>query len=436
MEDYIIFIFGTIISCLINTVIVFQIIEERNDRMYHNNLFYFLMKAGVFVFVVCVNWLNRPFLNIIIWMLSLILVNLTLYENKNKKSIYRIIEVIMSILILTICETAGVELLDYIFWKLGIQEVQPIMLESMEMTFSKLFVLIFYYLIIIKVWKNDSNVKFTRTQCLIELIIIGFSIANLAVIISVITKVTSKTERILILVNMGCILLADLYFLYFARFVEENNQLKVKLKLLEQQSVLQYEFYEEQEEKYLESVKIFHDVDKHLRMIESMYQSKEDELAITYTQKISQMLMPLSLEEFTNNPILNVILNDKRKIANLHSIDFRLEIGAVDLSFMEPIEVTTVFGNLLDNAIEACDLVPANRFIEMRLDKYNDFIVVNLCNSTSPIGQWCAGKPVSRKGKNHGIGLMNVEQVIKKYNGSMVLGEENKIFSCKIIFSL
>lgn len=259
--------------------------------------------------------------------------------------------------------------------------------------------------------------------------------ANLAVIIVVIPKITSKTEHILILINIGCILFADLYFLYLARFVEENNQLKVKLRLLEQQSLLQYEFYDEQKEKYNESIKILHDVDKHLNMIEVMYQASEHKTALIYAQEIGKMLIPLSLEDYTNNPILNVILNDKKRIAIYHKIKFNLEIGIVDLSFMEPIEVTTIFGNLLDNAIDACDMVPQDRFIKIKLDKYHDFTVINIMNSTAPIEKWHHGKPVSMKGKNHGIGLLNVENVIKKYNGSMVLEEENRIFFCKIIFN-
>jgi signal transduction histidine kinase len=310
------------------------------------------------------------------------------------------------------------------------------MAESMEITFSKLFVLISYYQVIAKLWREDRNRTFNKTQCLIELFVILYSIANLAVILLVISKVNSQTDHILILINMGCILIADLYFSYFARFVEENSQLKIKLKLLEQQSTLQYEFYEEQGEKYNESIKILHDVNKHLNMIENLYEAKKDDMAKTYAKEIGQMLIPLSLEDYTNNPILNVLLNDKKRIASIHSICFNLDIGAVDLSFMEPIEVTTVFGNLLDNAIEACDLVPGHRYIDMKLNTYNEFIVLNISNCTIPIEKWNFGKPVSRKGKSHGIGLLNVENIIKKYNGSMVLEEANKKFSCKIIFNL
>ena len=436
MENYIIFISGSIISCLVNGVIVFQFIEERNERSYHNKYLYFFIEVAVSIMIVFLNLLNNPVLNIASWIILPGLVNITLFHHLNKKVIHRMADITVLILILSICEAVGVELLDYILWRFQILRVDSFMVESMEITFSKLFVLISYYQIIAKLWREDQNRTFNKTQCLIELFVILYSIANLAVILLVISKVNSQTDHILILINMGCILIADLYFSYFARFVEENSQLKIKLKLLEQQSTLQYEFYEEQGEKYNESIKILHDVNKHLNMIENLYEAKKDDMAKTYAKEIGQMLIPLSLEDYTNNPILNVLLNDKKRIASIHSICFNLDIGAVDLSFMEPIEVTTVFGNLLDNAIEACDLVPGHRYIDMKLNTYNEFIVLNISNCTIPIEKWNFGKPVSRKGKSHGIGLLNVENIIKKYNGSMVLEEANKKFSCKIIFNL
>lgn len=44
-------------------------------------------------------------------------------------------------------------------------------------------------------------------------------------------------------------------------------------------------------------------------------------------------------------------------------------------------------------------------------------------------------RPVSPKGEGHGIGLANVEHVLKKYDGEMFLDMENNIFSCSITLS-
>lgn len=432
MEDTFIFFLGIMISCLINSLILFQFIEEKGERIYYNRWLYILIRLVAYFIIVSINLLNYPVLNVISWIVLFNVINLFFYDNGNTKTLYRFFEIPVLILILTLCETVGVMILGIILDKLQIYHIKNIVAMSIEITFSKLVVVFFYYLIISKLWRDEF---ITKIQLGIEIIIILFSIVNLGVIMSVLSKISTHTEYILLLINMAFMLFADLYFLYIARFAEEYNRLKTKLKLLEQQSLLQYEYYEGQEEKYNESIKILHDVNKHLNMIKNMYDAKEDELAIGYTQKISQMLLPLALEDYTNNPILNVLLNDKKRIAKLHGIKFDLEIGTVNLGFMEPIEVTTIFGNLLDNAIEACDQVSDDRYIVLKLDQYNEIIVVNLINSTLPIKKWNHGKPISEKGKNHGIGLLNVENVIKKYNGSMVLDEESNKFSCKIIFN-
>jgi sensor histidine kinase regulating citrate/malate metabolism len=234
---------------------------------------------------------------------------------------------------------------------------------------------------------------------------------------------------------MFCIIFADLYLLYFTKFVQENGQLKLKLRLLEQQSHLQYEYYVSQEEKYNESVKILHDVNKHLTMIEQIYEIDRADDAKQYAKEIGKMLQPLVLQQYTNNPILNILLNEKKKYAVYHNIKFELKIESIDLQFMEPIEITTVFGNLLDNAIEACNALPDNRYISLKLDTYNDFVAIHISNSSSGHTKWSGRKPVSQKGKDHGIGLINVENIIKKYNGNMILKEENNVFSCDIIFN-
>lgn len=435
MVEHIIYLSGTFISCLIICIILFQFIEERSHRVYDSKLLYLSIKIIIIAYLEFINIINHPILNIASWIILFNIINLKLYTNPYKKNIQRIIEISVLILVLSLCETVGFVAIDFITWRFGIDNIHPIMLDSINITFSKVFVILFYYIVISKLWRPYSNVKYTLTQYFVQIIIIIYSVANLAVIVLVISKITSEMERILLVINMSCIVFSDFYLLYFTRFVEENNQLRLKLSLFEQQSLLQYEYYTEQEEKYNESIKILHDVNKHLKVLEDMYQLKEDEIAITYAQEIGKMLMSLALTEYTSNPILNVLLNDKKKYAKYHNIDFNIEVGNVDLHFMEPIEITTLFGNLLDNAIEACNFVIKNKYIDMKLDTYNDFIAINISNSTIPIEKWNLGKPVSRKGKHHGIGLMNVDNIVNKYNGSMVLEEINRKFSCNIILN-
>lgn len=437
MENYLMLLFGIVVSCLVYLIIVFQFMEERYKRVYENKIIYVAMKGLIGISIVLINMLEKPVLNLVSWMCVCGIIVIFFYHDYEKKTAQRVFEIVVLLLVLTACETVGYLILEFVFWKIGIDNIQPMMMQCLDMTFSKLIILLLYYSIITKVWRKSKQNKFTKAQDMVHLIIIVYSVINLAVIIIVVSNEMTVTfsERLLLLVNMFCIVFADLYFLYFTKFVQENSDLKLKLKIFEQQSNLQYEYYAAQEGKYNEAVNILHDVNKHLKMIEEIYEYNETDKAREYAKKIEQMLKPLVMKEYTNNPILNVLLNDKKKSAALQNIEFDLEVGNIDLNFMEPVEITTVFGNLLDNAMEACEKAVNRKIINMKLDIYNDFVVIQISNSTNGQTKWSDGKPISQKGNHHGIGLINVENIIKKYNGSMILEEKNFIYKCSIIFN-
>lgn len=231
------------------------------------------------------------------------------------------------------------------------------------------------------------------------------------------------------------IIFLDIFFLYFTKFSEEQEQLKFELNLLEQQADVQYGYYVSQEEIYKQSLSILHDVNKHLTMMEEIYQVEKAEEAKRYTKEIQQLLQPLLPQHYTNNTILNILLSEKKRSAMLNQISFTMEIYDVNLEFIKPIDITTIFGNLLDNAIEACKKVTQERDINLKVDRYNSFIVIQLINSVSDDAKWINGRPVSNKGKNYGIGLNNVENIIKKYNGNMILEKSDGIFKCNIMMN-
>ncbi len=438
MENYLFYLFGIGISCSITSIIIFQFMDEHYEHAYSGKVVYAVLKVGTCLGIMLINLLGIPVLNMLIWILVFTAIGIFLYCDFGRSFLQRIFEIVILILVLSICETVGIIILQFTLWKLNINKIQPEILECIKMTFSKLIIIVLYYPLISRIWKNNNQERFTPAQYFVHFVIIIYSVLNLSVIIVVVSNniAVSFAERLLLLVNMLCILFADLYFLYFVKVTGENEQLKLKLSLLEQQSDLQYEYYRDQEQKYNESVKILHDVNKHLNMIKGIYESNRVDEARSYANEIECILKPLVLQKYVRNPILNILLNDKKRCASLHQIDFKIEAGSADLLFMEPVEVTTVFGNLLDNAIEACDgVTDKSKFIDLKFDTCNRIVVINLSNSSSGTVKWTAGIPVSQKGKNHGIGLLNVEQVIKKYNGNMKLKEESGIFNCSIIFN-
>ena len=87
------------------------------------------------------------------------------------------------------------------------------------------------------------------------------------------------------------------------------------------------------------------------------------EIAVEYTKQIGGMLQSLIPDKYTGNPILDILLADYLAIMDEKRIDFDIKVDNVKMDFMDAMDITTIFGNLLDNAIEACDGMEKHRKI-------------------------------------------------------------------------
>jgi len=436
MENVLYFWYGLIVAAVVVAVILFQFIDEQYDRKYTSNTVYSLSRFVLIIIIILINYLYIPFLNLMGWVGLISIYVLVLYKD-NRRDYVRVIEVVSLIFILSLCETVGYYIFKFCCWQFGIQYDSTSIIESIERTFSKLVVILIYHLVINKMWNKDKYSRYTREEKIAYVVIVFFSLINVAVLLlladyeeqyGVVLKITQ-------LINMLSIILVDLYLLYFLRYSSENYRLKERIMLMNNQTESQYSIFREQEKKYLDSVKILHDVKKHMDVLQEMYSKSSDTESIkNYRCSILEELNPFKIEPYTNNLTLNILLTDNKAKAEKMGIRVEYEIGYVDVDFMYPIEITTLFGNIIDNAIEAASNCPENhRFIKLKMDTYNDIVVINLQNSFNNEIDWREGKPVSKKGEKHGYGLLNVENVVEKYNGNIQMETENDIFTVKVI---
>lgn len=201
---------------------------------------------------------------------------------------------------------------------------------------------------------------------------------------------------------------------------EKNHDIKIIY-------ITSYEEYMAQTEKYNQTVRILHDVDKHIRAIENLYGTEREHTAGEYAEAIRSTLAPLIPISYTENSILNILLTDKNAVMQEKGIHSDIKIDNVELSYIEPIDITTIFGNLLDNAIEATANAGGEKYIFIKISAYHKMTVVHIENSCGKV-KWKKRMPVSDKGKGRGIGLLNVKQSIDKYDGDLQLKQDGNRF--------
>lgn len=210
--------------------------------------------------------------------------------------------------------------------------------------------------------------------------------------------------------------------------------LEYEIKSMEKQADLQYKYFVRQEQKYNKTLGLLHDVNKHIKSIEQLYLNGNTEIAAEYTKQIGGMLKPLIPVKYTGNPILDILLADYISIMDEKGIDFDIKVDNVKMDFMDAMDITTIFGNLLDNAIEACDNIEKDKKIFVKIGAYHEMISIRIENNCADV-KWKNGVPVSEKGQNRGMGLMNVRRSIEKYDGSIKLKVEDGTFIADIFLN-
>lgn len=385
-------------------------IVEKNfyKKSSRNRYVYIVIETTTVIFTFCINMLNHSILNLVVWGVLTGIIAYVLYYEDIDKPLRRIIECEALVFCMSVCESLGVILLQCILQAADIKNVNETMLYCLEVTFSKV-ILIFLYYTFINRFVKKSDVPYSNTRYIMYGIILLYSLINMSVIVE---NFKNGEENYLCAVNMGCIVLADLYLLYFVKMADEKNYYEKQLIALEQQAKVQYEYYLTQAKKYDQTIQILHDVNKHIKAIEGLYGAEQEKTAGEYATKIRELLKPLIPVQYTENPILNILLTDKESVMREKGISVTIKIDNVNLNFIEPIDITTIFGNLLDNAIEATEKLKGEKYICIKIGSYHKMIVVSIENNCNEV-KWKNGFPVSNKGKNGGIGLLNVQSSIK-----------------------
>ena len=427
--DNILLILCSCLNSFVITAILFQFMDSRYKKVFKKNI-YVWIETVIVLCIIVVNLLNNFLLNLICMFGTVGITVYFLYYEDKDKPLRRVLECEALMFCMTVCESLGVIFLRWILQAVNVSNINVIMLHCLESTFPTIIIIFFYYMIISRLMKK-SSMPYSKMQYMIYFILLGYSFINMLVIIEIFAQ---GQINYLCAINMGCIVLADLYLLYFVKMADEKNYYENQVEVLEQQANIQYEYYLAQAKKYDKTVQILHDVKKHIKAIEDLYTSDQESMAGEYANKIGDLLKPLIPVRYTENPILNILLTDKETIMKDKGISMEIKIDNVSLDFVEPIDVTTIFGNLLDNAIEAAEKAEGEKYVYIKIGSRRQMIIISIENSCDDV-KWKNDIPISKKGKGRGIGLLNVRSSIDKYDGSLKLKQENKKFVAELFLN-
>lgn len=141
----------------------------------------------------------------------------------------------------------------------------------------------------------------------------------------------------------------------------------------------------------------------------------------------------------SGNETLDVVLTDKRLHCASNDIQFTCIADGSGVDFMETMDIYSLFGNILDNAIE-CEsgLAPETRFIHLSVRTCNQMVTIHVENYYAGTLEFKDGLPVTTKeDKNyHGYGMKSIRHIVEKYNGSYTIAAQDQLFQIDIMMPI
>ena len=215
--------------------------------------------------------------------------------------------------------------------------------------------------------------------------------------------------------------LNNLLWKYFVKIKKQEKQEALKQDELR----LKSEYYYEKAKSDEEIREIYHDLRNHLLMI------KREEFEDRFVLKLEEKIKEHQCFLCTGNEYLDILLKDKMEIALSKEIKVHVDVDFRETDFIEPLDISSIFGNMFDNAIEACGKLESERKIWVKLVREKRQFVLSIRNTVSePVDIQDDAIPTSKEDKRkHGIGLKNVQMILDKYQGMGMMRYEEGCFS-------
>ena len=137
----------------------------------------------------------------------------------------------------------------------------------------------------------------------------------------------------------------------------------------------------------------------------------------------------------TGNRVLDVVLGEKRAVARRRGIELTTFVDGTPLDFMEELDLYSLIGNALNNAIDAVSGLPKGEgYIILTTLAEGDMVTIHVENPYSGELVMENNLPKSQRDERyHGFGLKSMERIVKKYNGTLAVKTKNGIFYLDMI---
>lgn len=279
----------------------------------------------------------------------------------------------------------------------------------------------------IKLYKKEWHLIFT---------VLGISFITIVLIhMTLLFGNHSTISKILMFGAEICVVILAIVCFYMTLSLSNSYKASEELNMLKQQREFEIQNAENVKIQYNEIRTIRHDMKQSYSVISGLINEGKTTEALSYIEGNTNRLN--SIETFIDigNDFVNSILNFKLSAAKAECIKIICSADK-NLGEIDSIDLCTLLGNMLDNAIEGCvKCNPEERFIDVDIKSHGRQYIIVISNSVSH-DVLADNKKLSttKTDKNlHGFGTKSIKSISEKYDGNVRHWQNGNTFKCEVI---
>lgn len=244
-------------------------------------------------------------------------------------------------------------------------------------------------------------------------------------------------EQKLMLLCVSCIWLMCLIMYFIVQQMSKDNQTKLEYELMKEKEKYSKESMEIIKRSNEELREFKHDLKNYLLPLQEAMETMPQSEMVKVWEKINQKIEDVQTLIQTGNSYVDSMINTKITLARSEKVDVKCTI----LSKMEGIddlEFCTVFGNLMDNAIEAERKVTEKKEIIIFVEEKMGYLRLEIQNKIekSVLNENSSLNTTKKDTSSHGIGHKSVKRTMQKVGGALKYYETGDLFCAEAVFPI
>lgn len=244
-------------------------------------------------------------------------------------------------------------------------------------------------------------------------------------------------EQKLMLLCVSCIWLMCLIMYFVVQQMSKDNQTKLEYELMKEKEKYSKESMEIIKRSNEELREFKHDLKNYLLPLqEAMETMPQSEMAKVW-EKINQKIEDVQTLIQTGNSYVDSMINTKITLARSEKVDVKCTILS-KIEGIDDLEFCTVFGNLMDNAIEAERKVTEKKEIIIFVEEKMGYLRLEIQNKIekSVLNENSSLNTTKKDTSSHGIGHKSIKRTMQKVGGALKYYETGDLFCAEAVFPI